>query len=326
MPKASIRDVAQLASVSPTTVSLILNNKGDRFPKETINRVIAARDELGYIPNKNAQGLRGTQKTMIGILVPSLRNPFFADLMQSIQAHGGRDVDLIFQSAADDMVEESITALVERGVNGLIIARPIPHAEKVIQFVKRRGVVAVMLDQSEDLGLTDIVTTDESQGGRLVAELLAPQGHHKVALVRPSLLTHNMTQRITGFMQNWPHELITFETTLSKHGGLAVAEKINQAAVSAVFAVNDEMAIGILRGLANLGVRVPQDISVVGYDNTDYAEFVIPSLTTVTQPVWQLGQKALDLVIHRLENPKADLVTEMMAVKLVERESTKQIM
>ncbi|WP_373770522.1 substrate-binding domain-containing protein, partial [Weissella soli] len=114
-----------------------------------------------------------------------------------------------------------------------------------------------------------------------------------------------------------------FETTLSKHGGLAVAEKVNQAAVSAVFAVNDELAIGVLRGLADLGVRVPQDISVVGYDNTDYAEFVIPSLTTVTQPVWQLGQKALDLVLHRLEDPQADLVTEMMAVKLVERESTK---
>ncbi|MDR3190314.1 MAG: LacI family transcriptional regulator [Lactobacillaceae bacterium] len=327
MAKTSIRDVAEEAGVSTTTVSQILNNKGDRFPAATIKKVLAAKRDLGYVPNKNAQGMRGTQKPLVGILVPSLRNPFFADLMQSVQQHAQGQVDLIFQSVPDNEVRQGIETLVERGVTGLIVARPLPDGADVAHFLKMRGIATVMLDQSDDFGITDMVSTDDLLGGQLVAEFLAKQQHTAVAIVQPTMLTHNMELRMQGFTDAWladrTHTMQIIQTNMSKHGGIQVSQAVLATGVTAVFAINDEMAIGLLRGFANLGVDVPNDMSVIGYDDTDYAEFVIPALTTVNQPVWEIGELALDYVLARLQTPDAPLKKTMLPVRLIKRESTK---
>ncbi|TYC48471.1 LacI family transcriptional regulator [Weissella muntiaci] len=327
--RPSIKDVAKQAGVSITTVSQILNNKTERFPSDTITRVLVARDKLGYIPNKSAQKLRGTAKPMIGVLVPSLRNPFFADLMQSMEEHAADRVELIFQAAGDDAIETSIENLVERGINGLVIARTVEKADETFKMLKQRGVAVTVLDQAGDAGLSDVLTTNDYHGGKLVGEFLIRQGHQRIALVIPNVITNNMQQRINGFKDCWVkegRELVEVTTALSKHGGLAVSGKVAKMQVTAVFTLNDELGIGLSRGLANIGVKVPDEISIIGYDNTDFSEFVTPSLTTVTQPVWQLGQRALDMVIDRLQHPEMALQAEQLdIVRVVERESTRPL-
>lgn len=331
MKKPSIRDVAQRAGVSVTTVSQVLNQKADRFPEATIQKVLNAKEQLGYVPNKNAQQLRGIKTKIIGVLVPSLRNPFFSDMMQSMQEHADADVDLFFQSAEHDAIEDGIKHLVERGVNGLIIAQMIPNPSRLDAYLRIQGIPYVVLDQSDDNGLTDIVRTNEQAGGREMAQYLYNSGHRNIAIVQPRNLTTNMADRVHGFLSYWiEKELqapLVIKTILAKHGGLAITNSLIQSGVSAVFAINDELAIGILRGMATAGIKVPEQLTVVGYDNTDYSEFFVPSVTTMTQPVWRMGQIALDLVMDRVNHN--DLISEPKKIELtsqlIVRESSRDI-
>lgn len=324
--RPSIKDVAKMAGVSITTVSQILNHKSDRFPQETVERVLAAKQELGYIPNKSAQMLRGNTKPLIGVLVPSLRNPFFTDLMQSMEEHTQGKAELIFQAARDDQINQFIEMLVERGVNGLIIARTLPESTPIFDFLKKTGIAATVLDQGQNETFADVISTDDIAGGKLVAEFLAEKGHQKVVLGRPEVLTKNMALRLQGFVDHWRtlgNEAVEIITEMSKHGGQSVTEKVIASGATAAFMINDEMAIGLLRGLHEKGVQVPTYFSVVGYDNTDFAEFVTPTLTTVAQPIWELGEHALDMVLRRLSNSEMEKQTEMLAIPgLVVREST----
>lgn len=324
--KASIKDVAALAGVSPTTVSQVINKKNDHFPEETIERVMDAVRQLGYVPNQSAKSLRGGGNPLIGVMVPSLRNPFFSDLMQSMQNHAHNLADLVFISVDDDEIEQGLLKMLERGVNGLVIARMLPNALEVDRYLQKQGIPYVVLDQINDSNISDHVKTDEFTGGQVVARHLVELGHKKIALLHPDVMTTNMLERISGFTavidEQADVEIIEIATKLSKHGGLAIANKVAASGATAAFTLNDEMGIGLLRGLKNGGVRVPEDISVIGYDNTDYAEFTVPSLTTVTQAVWRMGQLALDMVLARLKDPALPMQEEILDVRLIQREST----
>ncbi|MGL4265613.1 MAG: ribose utilization transcriptional repressor RbsR [Weissella cibaria] len=329
MKKASIKDVANLAGVSPTTVSQVLNKRNDHFPQETIDKVLAAQKELGYVPNQSAKSLRGNANPLIGVLVPSLRNPFFSDLMQSMQEHAHGVADLAFFSATDDEIDQAILTLIGRGVNGLVIARMLPHVQDVNTYLNKQKLPYVVLDQTNDDSDADSVKTNEYQGGVTVAEHLLQLGHRDVALILPDYLTENLRERIQGFEdtvnQTANTSITRFETSMSKHGGLAIASRVKRANVTAAFALNDELAIGLLRGLKNAGVDVPKTFSVVGYDNTDYSEFMVPSVTTVTQPVWRMGQIALEMVLARINDPSIAKQTEILDTHLIIRESTDSI-
>lgn len=136
MRKISIKDVAKKAGVSIAAVSQILNNKGQRFSEATIEKVLQARDELGYVPNSAARNLKGRHKRLIGIIVPSFRMPFFADIIQSMQASAPSDVNLVFLGSTDESLQDAIFSLVERGVEALVFGRHIPNRAEVNTFLK----------------------------------------------------------------------------------------------------------------------------------------------------------------------------------------------
>ncbi|ABJ61904.1 ribose utilization transcriptional repressor RbsR [Leuconostoc mesenteroides] len=326
MRKISIKDVAKKAGVSIAAVSQILNNKGQRFSEATIEKVLQARDELGYVPNSAARNLKGRHKRLIGIIVPSFRMPFFADIIQSMQASAPSDVNLVFLGSTDESLQDAIFSLVERGVEALVFGRHIPNRAEVNTFLKKRNIPYLVLDQNADINAHDMVQTNEFTGGSMAASHLMSLGHRDIALILPNNLTDNMRQRRAGFLDTLstanltPKAIIT--TTLSKHGGLAAVHQLIQSKSTAAFILNDEMAIGVLRGLAYQDIKVPDDISIIGYDDTDYAEFMIPTLTTIAQPVWEIGETALKMIIRRLDHPNLPLQTEFFDVKLVIREST----
>ncbi|GMA67298.1 hypothetical protein GCM10025884_09250 [Leuconostoc gelidum subsp. gelidum] len=137
MRKTSIKDVAKKADVSIAAVSQILNNKGQRFSKHTIEKVLQARDDLGYVPNSAARNLKGTSNRLIGIIVPSFRMPFFADIIQSMQDNAPADVNLVFLGSTDDNLQSTIYSLVERGAQALIFGKPIPNRAEVNEFLKK---------------------------------------------------------------------------------------------------------------------------------------------------------------------------------------------
>jgi len=326
MKKASIKDVASKAEVSIATVSQILNNKGDRFSQDTIQKVMQARDELGYVANSAAKNLKGAPSPMIGVVIPSFRLPFFADIIQSMQTNAPEHVNLVFMGSANENLETSIYSLVERGVDALIFGRPIPNHDIVNTFLEKRGIPFLVLDQNSDNEAQDRIMVDEYGGGASAAQHLLDLGHQKIAVVTPFEMTDNMLERLNGFVETLKAVNIVpiaqVESALSKHGGLAAAQEVTQSGATAVFVINDEMAIGLMRGLKNAGVKVPDDISVVGYDDTDYAEFVIPALTTVAQPVQAIGDEALQMILNRLANRDLERQMDLFELKLIVREST----
>lgn len=326
MKRISIKDVAKSSGVSTTTVSQILNGKGGRFSDQTRDRVFKARDELGYIASIAAKTLKGFQSILIGVIVPSFRLPFFANLIESMENHEAYGVRLVFFAAADNKIESAIRSLVARGVGGLIIGSSIPESMKIYQLLAKQHIPYLVLDQNSNQQAHDRIIVDEFQGGGLVANHFIDLGHTKLAIVSPQKMTHNMLQRQHGFLEVLAKKkiqpIIINTAGLSKHSGYAVTKKVIASKVSAVFVLNDAMSLGLIRGLIDSGLNIPRDISLAGYDDDDYAQFVTPALTTVSQPVTDIGISAIKLLMNRINYPNLPAQIQKFNLTLIKREST----
>lgn len=329
MKRVSIKDVAKEAGVSVTTVSHILNQNETRFSKETIQKVLLAKDRLGYIPNKNAQQLRGQTRKLIGVVLPNLTNPFFSAMMQRMDDCKADDVDLCFIATSSTDFKDNIQHLVERGIDGLIIGRYVNDPHQLNDYLSKHHVPYVLLDQSEDHGYTDIIRTNEIEGGQTAARHLIDLGHQQLAIIQPHELMANMKDRVKGFEHTCQsHQLpapVRICTELSKAGGCDIATKLVEHHVTGVFAINDELAIGCIRGLTECGKSVPDDLSVVGYDDIDMAGYMTPALTTIAQSVDDIVHISLQLITDKIngrphENKRVELPTQLM-----QRETTRQL-
>ncbi|EZS18852.1 hypothetical protein W717_01345 [Staphylococcus aureus VET1866R] len=247
MKKVSIKDVAREAGVSVTTVSHILNHNDSRFSATTIKNVHAVSECLGYAPNKHAKQLRGSKIQTIGVILPSLTNPFFSALMQSIHDHKPSDVDLCFLTSTATDLYDNIKHLIDRGIDGLIIAQYISSPDALNNYLKKHHVPYVVLDQNDHQGYTDFVRTNEYQGGQLAAQHLIELGHNNMMIVAPYDMMANMSTRVTGFVDtlraNQLPEPQIVHTELSKRGGLTIVDDIMVQSATAIFAINDELAI-----------------------------------------------------------------------------------
>lgn len=329
MKRVSIKDVAKEAGVSVTTVSHILNQNETRFSKETIQKVLLAKDRLGYIPNKNAQQLRGQTRKLIGVVLPNLTNPFFSAMMQRMDDCKADDVDLCFIATSSTDFKDNIQHLVERGIDGLVIGRYVNDPHQLNDYLSKHHVPYVLLDQSEDHGYTDIIRTNEIEGGQTAARHLIDLGHQQLAIIQPHELMANMKDRVKGFEHTCQsHQLpapVRICTELSKAGGRDIATKLVEHHVTGVFAINDELAIGCIRGLTECGKSVPDDLSVVGYDDIDMAGYMTPALTTIAQSVDDIVHISLQLITDKIngkshENKRVELPTQ-----LIQRETTRQL-
>ncbi|MEJ7425124.1 ribose utilization transcriptional repressor RbsR [Staphylococcus warneri] len=329
MKRVSIKDVAKEAGVSVTTVSHILNQNETRFSKETIQKVLLAKDRLGYIPNKNAQQLRGQTRKLIGVVLPNLTNPFFSAMMQRMDDCKADDVDLCFIATSSTDFKDNIQHLVERGIDGLIIGRYVNDPHQLNDYLSKHHVPYVLLDQSEDHGYTDIIRTNEIEGGQTAARHLIDLGHQQLAIIQPHELMANMKDRVKGFEHTCQsHQLpapVRICTELSKAGGRDIATKLVEHHVTGVFAINDELAIGCIRGLTECGKSVPDDLSVIGYDDIDMAGYMTPALTTIAQSVDDIVHISLQLITDKIngrphENKRVELPTQ-----LIQRETTRQL-
>ncbi|MBF7015921.1 ribose utilization transcriptional repressor RbsR [Staphylococcus durrellii] len=329
MKKVSIRDVAGEAGVSVTAVSHILNDNKQRFSQATIKKVLEAKERLGYIPNKNAQQLRGTKTKLIGVLLPSLTNPFFSTIMQSMDQHKPDDVEIIFLTTINKGLEENIKHLVEHGVDGLVIGRFIDKPENLNAYLNKHKVPYVVLDQSEDNGFTDIIRTNEHEGGKSAAKHLIDYGHTNLAIIQPYELMANMKDRISGFEEycdacniSMP---VKIDTELSKLGGRNAVGQIISKKVTGIFAINDEIAIGAIRALIDKGITVPEDISIIGYDDIDFAKYMNPALTTIAQPMDDIGKVALKLIIEKVEGLSSKTEKIELPTQIIVRETTQRL-
>lgn len=330
--KVTIKDLAEAAGVSVTTVSQILNGKGERFSKKTQEKVITLRDQLHYVPDFNARNLILRSSRTIGVLVPNIGNAFFSTFFRGIQkvCRQAHYLPIVFSASNDETSEKYYLGnLVERSVDGLIISSSSVTADTIDSILKPNHIPYLLFDRNQTHDDGDRLQVDDYQGGQLAAENLIKLGHQRMVAVFPENLTNNLEKRLHGFTDELKKAGIHFNpktdivnAPLTKLGGYEHADEVLSKKATAVFCANDELAIGLYRGLHEHGIKIPEELSVMGYDNIDLAEYVTPKLTTIEQPILKLGETSAQLILKRINDLNMERQLVDVPVKLVEREST----
>lgn len=327
---ATIRDVAQDAGVSISTVSHVINETRYVSP-ETRARVLDAIARLRYRHNRLASSLRHQRTQTLGVLLPNSDNPFFARVLAGIEsASYERGYNIILGNAHEDARRELdyLQVLLSRQVDGILLISTGAFAES-LALLAQNAVPVVMVDRSANLEHVDEIFTANEVGGRLATEYLLRLGHRRIGCITgPSHLTPS-AHRVEGYRQALiaagiqPNERLMIAADFQHSGGYVGAQTLlaQPQPPSAIFACNDLMAVGVLYAAHEAGLRVPQDLSLIGYDDIPLASYAIPRLTTISQPGEDLGRAAVDQLIERLKHPRAAARHTMLPVQLVERDS-----
>lgn len=314
MERISMRDVASLAKVSIGTVSNVLNNP-DRVSPTTRQRVEAAIDELGWVPNLQARQLRAGQGRIIGLAMLDVTNPFFADVLRGARAVlEDRGYIATIGDADNSPARQSsiLRTFLEQRVRGVILS-PVGDPIEQMNELARVGIPTVLADRTVAGVDACTVGVDDVAGGRLAAEHLITQGHRAIAFVGgPSTLVQ-VRDRREGAQQaadDAGATLLAVSTpSLDFGSGRRAAEELAVLPATerptGVFCANDLVAIGLLQGLVTNGMRVPHDVAIVGYDDIDFAAAAAVPLSSVAQPRRDLGTAAAELLLAEIADRDA---------------------
>ncbi|MGX7012937.1 ribose utilization transcriptional repressor RbsR [Vagococcus silagei] len=323
--KVTIKDVAKASGVSIATVSQILNGNTKNFSPKTVEKVKAIKEKMNYEADYFARRMIMKESKTIGVMVPDITNPFFSTLVRGIEDVLYQDnfIPMLCNIDKDYMKENNaLEELSRRGVDGFIIATSAISNEDIDLFLRKNDHPFIILDQKSFEEESDTIGTDDFTGGELAANHLKELGHKKVVVIVPHKMTTNINRRFEGFMSIYGDDATVISTALSKQGGKDSVSEIVKTPATAVFAINDELAFGLYLGFREIGKRVPEDYSVIGYDNIEMSEYVTPALTTVAQPIVELGQTAAEMLLTRIKDPKLAWQHTKLPVKLIKRFST----
>ena len=308
---ATIKDVARLAGVGLGTASRVVSGKGSVSPA-TLERVRKAIDELGFRPSHAARALLSGTSRMVGVYIPVLSGTFYTPILQIIDTElraAGLHMVVAFGVGLGDarrQAIEGIEFLIERGCDGLIMMTSALLDDDIAALGAKQKLVVALNHGFGDIA-EQCFTVDHAQGGRLAARTLLDYGHRDIAVIAgPNALLDNVA-RIDGFMRELQAEGIDtgkvwiMESDFSPHGGWMAAKALveSKTPCSALFCANDEMAVGALSYFQEAGIRVPHDLSVIGYDDTPSAEFSAPRLTSVRMPWREMTRSGLNALLNR---------------------------
>ena len=331
MSVASLRDVAQAAGVSVTTVSRFLNGTLD-LPERTRMAVEVAILELNYLPNPHARRLSRGRSDMIGLVVPDVATPFFATLVAAIEAEADRrGLELTLHASLNRGERELsyLQAVRRNQVDGLIFVTNHPDDGTLAAAINASGQV-VILDENVAGTSAPKLFCDNDQGGYLAGRHLAEAGHRRVLFIGGADAMLSGARRFGGFRRGmtevWGADdrIERYEGEYSIEFGRRPARRMLEAQLNAtaVFATSDEITIGVMEVLNAAGIRVPQDLSLVGFDDVGPLHLFAPAVTAVRQPVRALGIRALAVLLDTdWTDPTKLPPEEIMPVTLVTRNS-----
>ena len=314
---ATIRDVARASGVHISTVSRTFSAP-HLVNVHTRTRVLACAEQLGYRPNRAARALITGRTCNIGLIVADIANPFFPPLIKAAESQARKHDHLIFvaDTNEDAAVEEELVRALAKQVDGVLLCSP-RMSNGLIEQLSRD--VPLVVVNRQVAGLPTVVM-DVAQGARLAIEHLTGLGHRALGLVagpRGSWTSREIRRAAASAARAAQAELSVIGPNLpTEGGGMAVAEQVRAAGLTAVLAYNDLMAIGLIEGLYALGLRVPQDVSVVGIDDITLSRLTRPKLTTVATPTAAAGRAAVDMLLahgdDRRTNAHVNLQTELV--------------
>jgi LacI family transcriptional regulator len=327
---ANIIEVAKRAGVSPTTVSHVINKT--RFVSvEVTERVLAAMEELGYQPNALARSLRRGETNTLGLILPDSANPYFAEIGRVIESEAfQRGYSVILCNSEDDPLKETIYAdvLSKKQVDGMIFVATGDESDTV-QTLLRQNLPLVLVDRQLPGVTADTVLTNNRQGGELAGDCLANAGHRKLGCITgPSHLTPS-ADRANGFLDVLGEHGIPagnvkmvkgdFHPQSGYQAGLQMLSDADRP--TAVFCCNDMMAIGLYRSAAELGLHIPDDLAVLGFDDIDLSSYINPPLSTIAQPKSDIGKASVTMLVERIADRNMPFRRQVFDTSLVIRQS-----
>jgi LacI family transcriptional regulator len=327
----SLKDVAVAAGVSVTTVSRLLNGSLE-LPADTKRRIETAIHDLKYEPNPHARRLSRGRSDTIGLVVPDIANPFFATLVAAVEDEADRKGQALSLYATLNRSGREVAYLrmLERNhVDGLLFITNHPDDGELAELINRTGKV-VVVDEDVPGATVPKLFCDNVQGGYLAGRHLVEHGHRRVLYVggpREMISTLRRFQGLEKAMMEGTGgaaELLRYEGDYTVEFGRAAARRFLEAAMpaTAIFASSDEIAIGLIEVLRAQGVSIPQDVSIVGFDDVGPLHLFAPPLTAIRQPVRALGQRALALLLEtNWQQSDSPYREELLPVEIVVRSS-----
>ena len=327
---ATIKDVAALAGISYTTVSHVLNKT--RPVSEPVRlKVEEAIARLDYVPSAVARSLKAKSTATIGLLVANSLNPYFAELARGIEDYCERNNYCVILCNCDDDPDKQrsyLRVLLEKRVDGLVVASAGGDAGLASGLAGVRTPM-VIVDRSLEGIDADLVRIDHEQGAYLATRHLLDLGHRAIACIGGPAITSVAHMRKAGYLRALSEAGVTpnddwmIESDFSCTGGYEAAGRLlSGGRPSAIFACNDMMGIGVLRAAAERHIRVPEQLSVIGFDDVQMSRYVYPALTTVGQSILQLGETAAQVLLRRIATPQQAVEQLIVAPNIVLREST----
>lgn len=307
-----MKDVAEHAGVSISTVSYVLNNSGPvAAPRRA--RVLDAVRVLNYTPNESARNLKRRSASTVGLVVPDLSNPFFAMLAEGVErAASARDVLVVLCAPEATGSAESLNGRLLRSqrLDGIIYLSGAATSPSSLLELTRLGPVVLVDEQLPGFDLPAVVS-DNRRGARELAKHVLDQGHERVVVIGGPKELWTAEQRLAGYREAFaasgrdPDEVPVLFGDYRQQSGTELAEQLLSVDVAvrptALLCANDLMAIGALEYCKHVGIRVPEDVSVVGFDDLPFASLLTPRLTTVRQPAREMGEGAANVLFDLLE-------------------------
>ena len=331
---STIRDVAQAAGVSITTVSHVVNGTR-RVSDELAQRVTESMDELNYRPNIVARSLRLGQTKTLGLIVPDNSNPFFAEVARAVEDDGyahGYSVILCNSDSDRQKQQTYIRLLVDKQVDGVVfISSGASESSEDLRYLAGEGIEVVIVDRDEPNVGGDVILLDNERAGYQATWHLVNLRHRRIACITgPSELTASR-QRLDGYqhalrdagIELSPAYVVSGDFFLDG-GETAIVELLKlDLRPTAGFVCNDLMAIGAMRGARSMGLRIPEDLSIIGFDDIALAAAVFPALTTMVQPTSKMARMATTLLIERIQGQSANKEPQriVLSAELVIRDS-----
>lgn len=330
---ATMKDIARIAKVSTSTVSHVINNT--RYVSDEIReKIMKVVNELNYTPSAVARSLKVKETKTLGMLVTATSNPFFAEVVSGVEQYCNQHhYNLIISSidGNEQRLQQNIQTLIQKQVDGLLLMYSDTRHAMVEQL--NLNLPIVVMDWWPTELNADKIYENSEFGAYLATKTLIEQGHKNIAIITGKLDKSLARNRLLGYQKALQdaHLPINPDWIIESHfdfeGGVEGMKKLLQITPhpTAVFACSDTIAVGVYQVAWQQGLRIPQDISVIGYDNIMLAQYLTPPLTTIHQPKAELGKLAVETLLERIKSPDLEYKTTMLQPQLIWRASVVKI-
>jgi len=314
--KITINDIARMAGVSKATVSMVFNNKDQNISRETREKILKIAKELNYIPNSIAKSLITNRTYSIGIILPDITNPFFSEIARAIEDEANlMGYNIILCNTDNDVKKEEqyVKILISKLVDGVIFIAS-GHSTKALKLIKENNKPFVLVDRHIKSYKNHYgVYCKNAEGVIKGIQYLCSIGRKKIVFVNGPENLDVSLQRLEGYKKIMTEYGIfsnkyIFSGDFSLEGGKSITEKILNTIkdFDAIFYSNDIMAIGGMKILLKKGYKIPEDVNIIGFDNIKITQFIEPELTTIAQPIYEMGREACRLLVRVVNREEID--------------------